>query len=62
MSLFFRVVDFANESDLRRAVKKLDGSELLGKRIRLVEVSYIYNYCTFSFVDMFGYKSQNMCC
>lgn len=31
-------VDFASESDMRRAIKKLDGSELLGKRIRMVEV------------------------
>ena len=34
----FSVVEFANESDMRRAVKRLDGTELLGKRIRLVEV------------------------
>lgn len=43
----YRVVDFANEGDLRRAVKKLDGSELLGKRIRLVEV----NTCSFNAYD-----------
>ena len=34
----FRVVDFASESDMRRAVKRLDGTELLGKRLRLIEV------------------------
>jgi len=31
------VVDFASESDMRRAIKRLDGTELLGKRLRLTE-------------------------
>lgn len=31
------VVDFASESDMRRAVKRLDGTELLGKRLHLIE-------------------------
>ena len=36
---FFSVVEFANESDMRRAIKRLDSTELLGKRIRLLEVT-----------------------
>lgn len=31
------VVEFASLNDMQRAVKRLDGTELLGKRIRLVE-------------------------
>ncbi|EDO47776.1 predicted protein [Nematostella vectensis] len=36
------VCDFSNESDMLYALKKLDGTELFGKRIRLVEVHYLY--------------------
>jgi arginine/serine-rich splicing factor 4/5/6 len=32
------VVDFACEEDMRKAIKKLDGTELLGRCIRLSEV------------------------
>lgn len=34
---FLRVVEFSSESDMRRAVDKLDNTELNGKKIKLVE-------------------------
>lgn len=36
--IYFRVVEFASLNDMQRALKRLDGTELLGKRIRLTEV------------------------
>jgi len=33
----FRVVEFASYSEMRRAIDKLDNTELNGRRIRLVE-------------------------
>ena len=36
--IFFRVVEFASFNDMQRALKRLDGTELLGKRLRLTEV------------------------
>lgn len=32
-----RVVEFSSESDMQRAIDKLDGSDLNGKKIKLVE-------------------------
>ena len=37
--LFRSVLEFATHSDAKIAIKKLDGSSLNGKRIRLVDVS-----------------------
>ena len=36
--MFFSVVEFACEDDMKRAIRKLDGTELMGKRVRLSEV------------------------
>lgn len=36
----FRVVEFASMNDMQRAIKRLDGTELMGKRIRLTEVCW----------------------
>lgn len=36
--IFFSVVEFASFNDMQRALKRLDGTELLGKRLRLTEV------------------------
>lgn len=33
----FSVVEFATHSDMRAAIEKLDGTELNGRRIRLIE-------------------------
>ena len=35
---FCSIVEFAREDDMKRAIRKLDGTELMGKRIRLIEV------------------------
>jgi len=35
-------VEFASLNDMQRAIKRLDGTELLGKRIRLSEVCLLY--------------------
>ena len=40
---FFRVVEFASFNDMQRALKRLDGTELLGKRLRLTEVRVFPN-------------------
>lgn len=32
---FCRIIDFASKDDMKRALRKLEGSELNGKRIRL---------------------------
>lgn len=38
MILFiFRVVEFASYSDMKNAIEKLDGTDLNGRRIRLIE-------------------------
>ncbi|EDO47549.1 predicted protein [Nematostella vectensis] len=34
------VIEFATKKDLKKALRKLDGKELKGKRIRLIDVSY----------------------
>ena len=31
-------MDFACEEDMKKAIKKLDGAELMGRRLRLCEV------------------------
>ena len=36
--LSYRVVEFASNRDMKAALKKLDGSTLYGKRIRLIDV------------------------
>lgn len=41
--IFFRVVEFASFNDMQRALKRLDGTELLGKRLRLTEVRVFPN-------------------
>jgi hypothetical protein len=35
---FVSVVDFACEEDMKKAIKKLDGTELMGRRVKLSEV------------------------
>ena len=40
MLFLFRVVEFASLNDMQRALKRLDGTELMGKRIRLSEVCF----------------------
>ena len=35
--LFYSVVEFASYSDLKTAIEKLDGTDLNGRRIKLVE-------------------------
>ena len=37
----FRVLEFATHSDARIAIRKLDGTTLNGKTIRLIDVSYV---------------------
>ena len=40
------VVEFASKSDMSNALRKLDDTELFGKRVKLVSVSiFIYPYC-----------------
>ena len=41
-SFCFSVVEFARYSDVKESIRKLDGTELMGKRIRLVDVSREY--------------------
>ena len=33
------MVEFARYSDVKESIRKLDGTELMGKRIRLIDVS-----------------------
>ena len=42
--IFFRVLEFASHSDARKAVRKLDGTTLNGKKIRLIDVSIVSCY------------------
>ena len=35
----FSVLEFASKRDMKDALRKLDGTELNGKRIKLVDVS-----------------------
>ena len=35
--LVYRVVEFTSESDMNRAMEKLDGTDINGKKIRMVE-------------------------
>ena len=44
VSFFYRlsVVDFACEEDMKKAIKKLDATELMGRRIRLSEVFQLF--------------------
>ena len=54
--IFFRVVEFASFNDMQRALKRLDGTELLGKRLRLTEVRV---FVTFN-VILFSSDENNM--
>lgn len=54
--MFFRVVEFASFNDMQRALKRLDGTELLGKRLRLTEVRV---FVTFN-VILFSSDEHNM--
>ena len=38
-------VEFACEDDMKRAIRKLDGTELMGKRIKLIEVQCHFYPC-----------------
>jgi len=35
--MVFRVVEFASYSEMKRAIDKLDNTELSGRRVRLIE-------------------------
>ena len=35
--LYFRVVEFASSSDMKRALEKLDGTELNGRKLKITE-------------------------
>lgn len=43
--LFLSTLEFATKRDLKNAIRKLDGTELNGKRIRLVDVSVSMTFC-----------------
>ena len=43
-SLLHSVVEFASSRDVKAAMRKLDGSELFGKRIRCIDVSIYPSY------------------
>ena len=47
--LFSRVVEFASKEDMKNALKKLDDTELNGRRIRLKIVSEYSAVQTFAF-------------
>ena len=51
--IIFRVVEFASLNDMQRALKRLDGTELLGKRIRLTEVCYVQTNMYIKFINSF---------
>lgn len=36
---FFSTLEFASKRDMKNAIRKLDGTELNGKRIKMVDVS-----------------------
>ena len=38
--VYFSVVEFRTRDDMERAVRKLDGSELNGRKISLIEVNW----------------------
>ena len=40
--LYFRVLEFATHSDARNVIRKLDGTTLNGKKIRLIDVRDLY--------------------
>ena len=43
LSLFlFSTLEFASKRDMKNAIRKLDGTELNGKRIKLVDVSMTF--------------------
>ncbi len=44
VSFTFRVVEYASSKDVKTAMRKLDNSELFGKRIRLIDVSKSFRY------------------
>ena len=35
--LFCRVVDFSTKAEMKRAIEKLDGTEINGRKIRMIE-------------------------
>ena len=37
MLLFFRIVEYATRDDMKNAIKKLDGADLNGRKLRLTE-------------------------
>lgn len=37
MSLSFRIVEYATRDDMKNAIKKLDGADLNGRKLRLTE-------------------------
>ena len=36
-SVYFSIVEYATYDDMKNALKKLDGAELNGRRVRLIE-------------------------
>ncbi len=44
VSFIYSVVEFASSKDVKTAMRKLDNSELFGKRIRLIDVSESFRY------------------
>ena len=52
----FSVVEFRSHREMKAAIKKFDGSEFFGRRIKCIDVSY-KNYLTY-FIYIYEYVFQ----
>ena len=53
MFYFYSVVEFASKHDMNNAIRKLDDTELFGKRVKLICVSYHVTVFDFANISKF---------